>query len=106
MLQQLIDDFENNRYVVNYDEYDNCEYQTRKICISKRDYEIVISTHGTQCHTLSPKNEKEKHCFFHSKSGKKYLLWWSDTESKFSRIYSDIGEIIVIDMEWINFQSK
>jgi len=101
-LQQIIDEFaaaaENG-----YDE--NCENQTRKIFLKKSDYETVISTPGAHCKILCPlKLREEKHVFFHSTSGNKYLLWWS--ENRFTRIYNDVGEIMVIDTEWILSQQK
>lgn len=100
-LQQLIDGF------AYEDRDDNCENQTRKISLKKSDYETVISTPGAYCNILCPlKLREEKHVFFHSASGDKYLLWWSDSETRFTRAYGDVGEITVIDTDWILSQRK
>jgi len=100
-LQKFIDDI-----FAYEDGDDNCENQTRKISLKKDDYEKVISTPGTHCYILCPvKLLIEKHLFFHSTSGNKYLLWWSDFEKKFTRVYSDVGEITVIDTDWILSQT-
>jgi hypothetical protein len=84
----------------------NIEHQTRKISLAKNDYETIISTPGSYCHTLSKKLCKENHIYYHSVSGNKYMLWWSDISDDYTRIYNDVGEISVVDVEWILHQNN